>query len=221
MNKSIVSLSGGADSAVSLALSIESGREVRAAFGFFYNSKHNVFENTCARRVANHYGIPFELIDISGALKSFRSSLMKGGEEIPEGNYDSLNMSSTVVPCRNLIFAAILGGLADSFDCNEIVLGVHGGDHFIYPDCREETIRAMECALKLGTDGRVNSVFTPIQNMNKIEVIREGLRLKVPFEMTRTCYKDQLIACGKCGSCRERREAFHANGIEDPIEYEK
>ena len=217
--KTLISLSGGADSATALAILLHKGIHAEAV-GFRYGSKHNEFELASAKKIAEYYNIPFDMIDITGCLKSFRSNLLKDQGEIPEGDYREQNMSLTVVPARNLIFATILAGLAESRGISSIALGVHAGDHYIYPDCRPQTITALETAISAGTDGKVHRIFTPLLMIDKIAIIREGLKLKVPYHLTRTCYKAQEKACGKCGSCRERKEAFAANRAVDPIEYE-
>lgn len=217
--KAIVSLSGGADSATTLALALKAGREVES-FGFYYASKHNPWENQAAENLAAHYGIPFQLIDISGIMGNFKSSLLASGEKIPEGHYQEENMRSTVVPMRNIIFASILAGIADSKGAEEIWLGVHAGDHFIYPDCRKETIEAMNKVIYLATE-KLIEIRTPLQGWDKTKIINEGFVLGVPYELTRTCYTAGEIACGKCGSCQERLEAFRNLGLTDPIPYQR
>ena len=220
MTKALVSLSGGIDSAVTLFLALEQKREVMA-FGFRYGSKHNLYENGAASKICQRYKIPFKIINMEEVMRDFKSALLLDGGEIPEGDYKEENMAQTVVPARNLIFASILAGIAESNDCQEVWMGTHGGDHFIYPDCRPESITAISLAINLCTGGKVRGLVTPIEHMTKAEVVAEGIRLGVPFELTRTCYKNQVYACGKCGSCRERLEAFEKNNHKDPITYEK
>jgi len=144
--------------------------------------------------------------------------LLTGGD-IPEGHYEDESMSRTVVPGRNIIFASILTGVAWSLGAEEVWLGIHQGDHAIYPDCRPEFYRAMNEAVTLGTDGKV-VLKAPFLDTNKTGILRRGLFLNVPYGYTRTCYKEQEIACGKCGSCQERLEAFAECGLTDPVEYE-
>ena len=128
-------------------------------------------------------------------------------------------MSQTVVPGRNLIMSSILASIAETVGAQQIYLGVHSGDHAIYPDCRPEFVEALDKTVKTSTDGKC-VVVAPYLRGDKTSIIKDGLTMGVPYKDTRTCYKDQGIACGKCGSCQERLEAFKANGIEDPIEYE-
>lgn len=216
--KVIVSFSGGMDSTTLLSKAVASKKEVRAV-GFCYGSKHNKYENEAAKKVAEHYGIHFRLIDLTSIMENFASALMKSGPQIPEGHYEEKSMSLTVVPGRNLIFISILSGIAWSEGAQEVLLGIHSGDHLVYPDCRPKFFEAANWAVQYGTDERV-SLRAPYLHMNKTSIIAEGMKLKTPYSLTRTCYKDQEIACGKCGSCNERREAFQNNNIIDPIRYE-
>lgn len=213
----IVSLSGGMDSATVLADAIDKGRKPLAV-GFTYGSKHNPYENQAAADLAKHYAAPFRLIDLSGVMRGFKSHLMADGGPIPEGHYEDASMAQTVVPGRNIIFAAILSGLAWSEGAEEIWLGIHQGDHAIYEDCRPSFYAAMNQAIQEGTGKRVRLV-APFLDGNKTTILKRGLLLGVPYSLTRTCYKDQSLACGKCGSCQERLSAFCAIGVDDPVEY--
>lgn len=215
--KVMVSLSGGMDSTCLLSREIMYQNEVVPVI-FFYGSKHNRYENAAAYKICAHYGLSPLYIDLSTVMEGFRSNLMKNGGEIPEGHYAGENMKLTVVPARNLIFISILAGLAESVGAEEIKLAVHSGDHHIYPDCRPEFIRAAAIAVDLASEGRVG-LRAPFMALTKGEVLELGLQCNAPLHMTRTCYKDQPIACGKCGSCNERLEAFEDCGEKDPIPY--
>ena len=214
----VVSLSGGMDSTAVLAEALDRGYDVLAV-GFTYGSKHNTYENAAAINVAEHYNVPFTLIPLTAVARHLKSNLLIDGGDIPEGHYEEETMSQTVVPGRNMIFASILAGIAWSNDADSVWMGVHSGDHAIYPDCRPDFVDAMNEAMQLGTDERIH-LETPFLHANKTSVIDGCDRYNVPWHLTRTCYKDQPIACGKCGSCQERLEAFAANSIEDPIGYE-
>lgn len=213
----IMALSGGLDSSTMLAHLLAQGHSVEC-FGFCYGSKHNQYENKSAQKVADYYKVAYTLIDLSPIMSGFRSNLMKGGGDIPEGHYTDETMSSTVVPGRNIIFLSILSGLAWSKEASKIAIGIHQGDHAIYEDCRTEFYKAMDSAIYLGTGGRVE-IVAPFDRLDKIGIVTRGMELEVPYALTRTCYKDQLFACGRCGSCVERLEAFKENGIKDPIVY--
>ena len=216
--KAIVSLSGGMDSTTVLALAIKLEKDV-ISVGFTYGSKHNKYENEAAERIASHYGISFRLIDLSQVMSGFKSDLLLSGDSIPEGHYEEESMRRTVVPARNIIFCSVLTGIAVSEDAEQIWLGVHAGDHFIYPDCRPEFIRVMQATIQCGTE-RAIVLITPFLHSTKKHILQEGLLLKVPYHLTRTCYKDQTVACGRCGSCQERLAAWKEIGEDDPLEYE-
>ncbi len=207
------------DSATVLAVVVERyGVENVRTVGFKYGSKHNPYENEMASDTAIHWGVPFRLIDLSLIMDEFESDLLLTGGEIPEGHYEEKSMEQTVVPGRNMIFISVLSGLAWTWGMNEVWMGIHGGDHAIYPDCRPEFFWRMSRAVLLGTDRRVKLV-APFLHGNKTLIIRAGLKLEVPYDLTRTCYKDQVIACGRCGSCQERLEAWHNVGLQDPLSY--
>lgn len=216
--KVMIAVSGGMDSAVVLGKAIQDGHEVRGV-GFRYGSKHNPYENAMAVRLASHYGIPFHMIDLTPIAAELKSNLLVTGGAIPEGHYEAESMKQTVVPGRNLIFTAVLAGMAQSHGCEEVHLGIHAGDHAIYPDCRPTFYRAAADAVMYGTDGAVK-LLAPFIHRKKSQIVGLGLELGVPFHLTRTCYKQQPIACGKCGSCQERLEAFVLNDAVDPLDYE-
>ena len=127
-------------------------------------------------------------------------------------------MKQTVVPFRNGIMLSIAGGLAESIGAEGLVIAAHGGDHAIYPDCREDFMRAMGEAIALGTYAGVH-LLRPFITMTKAQIAAEGARMGVDFARTWSCYKGGAIHCGKCGTCVERREAFEAAGVQDPTEY--
>lgn len=217
MKKAIVSLSGGMDSATVLAIACQD-REVLSV-SFSYPSKHNAYEKSCAIKLAKHYNTVHKIIDLYGVFHHFKSNLLNQGGLIPEGHYEEESMRQTVVPLRNMIFGSILGGIAVSEGISEIWMGIHAGDHFIYPDCRPAFLRSLELTMELGSD-TTKDVMAPFLYEKKSYILKSGLALKVPYDLTRTCYKAQQIACGKCGSCQERLEAFQSVNVEDPLEYE-
>jgi len=226
MKKIVLSLSGGMDSTTLLGILLSEEYEVHCCV-FNYGSKHNKYENQAAHNVINYYkskrkNVVLHQFNLTDVFKEFSSNLLLSGGEIPEGDYNDVSMSKTVVPGRNSIFTTIMEGLAESIGASAIALGVHSGDHHIYPDCRKEFIKVMDAAMYLASDRKVE-VIAPLINGDKADILSRGLKLDppVPYHLTRTCYKDQPIACGKCGSCRERLEAFKKVGIKDPIPYEK
>lgn len=222
MNKKVVlGLSGGMDSSTLCGYYIDKGFEV-IPVSFEYGSKHNKYENIAAYTVAEFYGLKITHFSLPFIAEKFQSNLLKTGGEIPEGHYQSSNMSLTVVPGRNLIFASIMAGLAWSLGADTIALGVHLGDHSIYPDCRPGFISSLNAAIIQGTGEKVK-VEAPFQYLDKTGILKIGYSLtpQVPYHLTRTCYKDQTVSCGRCGSCRERTEAFKNIGKTDPILYEE
>jgi len=221
--KILVSLSGGLDSSTLLGYYVSTGAKVTAV-SFAYGSKHNKYENYAAQQVAGFYKVELIQLDISQAMAGIKSSLMKSGGPIPEGHYQEESMKQTVVPGRNMIFSSILAGMAESRGIEFIGLGVHAGDHVIYPDCRPEFIRLMSRTIIAATDQKVHGVLAPFILMNKANIVKLGLSClnnPVPYNLTRTCYKDQEAACGVCGSCQERLGAFKINNTHDPIIYER
>jgi len=220
--KVVLALSGGIDSSTLCGYYLEKGWRV-VPVTFNYGSKHNKYENEACLAVVRHFGLSEPvLLDLKFISEIFRSDLLLSGGAVPEGHYTDQSMSATVVPARNLIFASIVAGYAESIDAEIISLGVHGGDHHIYPDCRPAFISSLNTSVMLATDGKVH-VDAPFLYNSKAEILRIGLDLKkivIPYHLTRTCYKDQIESCGKCGSCVERLEAFAEVGMRDPIQYE-
>jgi len=218
--KVLVSLSGGMDSSTMVGHLIVNGGYSVSCVNFTYGSKHNQYEIESARNINSYYKLPKLIeLDLSDIFKNIKSNLLLSGGEIPEGHYNDESMKLTVVPGRNTIFSSIMYGIAESLGFDYIALGVHKGDHFIYPDCREEYITSLRKTIELASDGKV-SVLTPFINDDKYGILKVGQMIDVPYHLTRTCYKNQKFSCGVCGSCSERLEAFQKIGIIDPIVYE-
>jgi 7-cyano-7-deazaguanine synthase len=224
----MISLSGGMDSATLLGkLVTEQGSQEIHCCSFFYGSKHNKWELAAAEELVKFYQARTDInfvhhqMDLSGLMSGFKSNLLSSGGDIPEGHYEHESMKQTVVPGRNLIFISIMAGLAESLEIDRICLGVHSGDHPIYPDCRPDFIYAARFAIYHSTDSRIH-LEAPFLFMDKTSILEEGFSQNppVPYGLTRTCYKDQANSCGKCGSCQERLEAFKAIGRVDPVSYE-
>jgi len=217
--KLLVVLSGGMDSTTALAWAInDPSYEVIGCVHFQYGSKHNKIEIVAAHNIADYYKIPITVINLEFINEYFKSDLLKSGGEIPEGHYADESMKKTVVPFRNGIMLSIAAGLTESKGAKGVVLGNHFGDHAIYPDCRVEFIAPMAHAIANGTYERIQ-LISPFKDIDKTEIARIGAGLKVPFELTWTCYKGEDKHCGKCGSCTERKEAFNLAGVVDPTIY--
>ena len=159
------------------------------------------------------------IIPLAFMQKYFKSSLLIGGEEIPEGSYDDENMKSTVVPFRNGIMLAIAAGIAESNGLKHVMMANHGGDHAIYPDCRPQFVDSMSQAISAGTYEHLN-VLAPYTNITKTDIALRGKQLGIDYGHTWSCYKGGEKHCGKCGTCVERKEALRGAGIEDTTEYE-
>ncbi|MEE0979826.1 MAG: 7-cyano-7-deazaguanine synthase, partial [Muribaculaceae bacterium] len=172
----------------------------------------NMREIECARHHCALLGVEHLVIDLAFMGQYFESSLLSGGDAIPEGNYDDENMKSTVVPFRNGIMLSVAAGLAESRGLKAVMMANHGGDHAIYPDCRPEFTEAMSRAIEAGTYVKVKLV-APYTNLTKGEIARRGVALGVDYSKTYSCYKGGEKPCGKCGTCRERIEALAYAGI--------
>ncbi len=216
--KVVVLCSGGMDSVTALHWARRE-HDVRAAVSFDYGAKHNAREIPFAAAHARALGVPHQVVPLGFIGDLFTSDLLKSGGDIPEGHYADENMKRTVVPFRNGIMLAVAGGLAESVGAEGLVIAAHGGDHAIYPDCREDFMRAMGDALRLGTYAGI-ALLRPFIAMDKGQIAAAGARLGVDFAQTWSCYKGGAIHCGKCGTCVERREAFLKAGVVDPTAYE-
>ena len=191
---------------------------VVACLSFHYGSKHNDREIPFARWHAEKLGLPHLTVPLDFIGDSFESDLLKKGGEIPKGHYEEQSMKKTVVPFRNGILLAIAAGFAESKGADGLVIAAHSGDHAIYPDCREEFMKAMGDAIRLGTYAQVE-LLRPFIAMTKAGIAAEGARLGVDFSQTWSCYVGGDIHCGECGTCVERREAFLDAGLPDPTAY--
>lgn len=222
MKKSLIIVSGGMDSVTLLYDLVKKlGKENLMAVSFKYGSRHMKKEIACAIENCKILGVEHKLIDAKKIFEGFQSALLnkKDSEEVPEGYYAASNMKKTIVPFRNGILLSIAAGLAESNNVGTIYYGAHSGDHFIYEDCREEFVDAMSTAIKLGTMNKI-TIKAPYRALNKISILKKGLKLGVDYSKTWTCYSPKgKKACGKCGACQERLEAFRKNKIEDPLDY--
>lgn len=221
MKEAVVLLSGGMDSAVALAETVQTyGSENVMAISFDYGSKHNDREFSAARVLADFYDVWHKRISLDMVRDLFASDLLKTSDEpIPEGHYTDASMKSTVVPFRNGIMLSIAAGLAESYGASRVVIANHAGDHAIYPDCRPAFTHDMGQAIYHGTDQKV-SLVAPFFMMSKTDICKLGEQLNVPLSYTYSCYNGRELHCGKCGTCFERKEAFRDSGVTDYTEYE-
>lgn len=214
---SVVLLSGGMDSSTALALEAREG-DARLAVSVDYGQRHRR-ELDAARDLAAYYGVPHEVLDLTGWGKLLKgSSLTDPDVEVPEGHYASPSMAITVVPNRNATMLMAAAGVALAVGASRVVTAVHSGDHAVYADCRPEFIQAASLASLLGAG---ISISAPFVDISKTDIARLGGEIGVPFGLTWSCYKGGDLHCGKCGTCYERREAFEDAGLEDPTSYER
>ena len=216
--KVAVLLSGGLDSTTALHWA-HRHHEVVCALSFDYGSNHAARELACARWQAELLGVPYHEIDLRSISAHLQSALLSGADAIPTADYAEDNLRQTVVPFRNGIFLAIAAGIAESNKAEGIVIAAHGGDHALYPDCREDFMAAMASAISLGTYAGLQ-ILRPFITNTKEEITAIGASLGVDFAHTYSCYCGREQHCGQCATCRERRESFASAGIPDPTEYE-
>lgn len=215
--KVVVLCSGGMDSVTALHWA-RAHHAVAAVLSFDYAAKHNHREIPFAVEHAALIRAPHQTVPLDFIGKLFTSDLLVSGGDIPEGHYEDGNMKRTVVPFRNGIMLAVACGFAESAGADGLVIAAHGGDHAIYPDCREDFMRALGDAMKFGTYAGIQ-LLRPFITMTKAGIATEGARLGVDFARTWSCYKGGEVHCGKCGTCVERREAFQLAGLKDPTVY--
>jgi 7-cyano-7-deazaguanine synthase len=217
--KTIVICSGGLDS-VSLAHKIAAENELIALVSFDYGQRHKKeldFAALCADRLA----VPHHIIDIRTIGAHLTGSALTDDVAVPDGHYAEETMRSTVVPNRNAIMLTIAFGLAAAQQADAVAIAVHGGDHFIYPDCRPGFIDSFNDMQRHALEGYASvKLYAPYVTGSKADIVTDGARHDTPFAETWSCYKGGTRHCGRCGTCVERREAFHLAGVDDPTDYE-
>ncbi|MDD7969947.1 7-cyano-7-deazaguanine synthase QueC [Roseinatronobacter alkalisoli] len=217
--KTIVICSGGLDS-VSLAHLVAEQGALSRLVSFDYGQRHRKeleFATACARRLA----VPHHLIDMRGIGASLTGSALTDSIDVPDGHYAEETMKITVVPNRNAIMLSIAYGIAAANGDDAVATAVHGGDHFIYPDCRPGFTEAFDKMQRAALEGYAEvALYTPFVRRTKADIVTEGARVKTPFGETWSCYKGGAQHCGRCGTCVERREAFYLAGIPDPTIYD-
>ncbi len=218
----VVLLSGGLDSATTLAIAVNECDEVHA-LSFDYGQRHSR-ELESAKRIARHYGVVHKIIRLD--MRAVGGSALTDDIEVPERTLEEIEneIPVTYVPARNTIFLSYALGYAEVIDGDRIYIGVNALDYSGYPDCRPEYIKAFQEVARLGTkrgvEGRPIKIETPLINLTKAEIIKRGMELGVPYELTWSCYRGGEKACGRCDSCLLRLKGFMEAGYEDPLEYE-
>ncbi|MGE0622837.1 MAG: 7-cyano-7-deazaguanine synthase QueC [Pseudomonadales bacterium] len=221
--RAIVLVSGGLDSATTLAIARDRGFTCYA-LSFDYGQRHRV-ELDAADRVARalgaveHRTFPIDLSAFGG------SALTDSAIAVPETGVDPTTIPVTYVPARNTVFLSLALAWAEVLGASDLFIGVNAVDYSGYPDCRPEFIAAFErlanLATRAGVEGHRFTLHTPLISLSKADIIRRGLALGVDYGMTVSCYQpdDSGAGCGVCDSCRLRREGFEAAGVADPTRY--
>lgn len=227
--KALVLSSGGVDSTTCLALAVEKyGKENVVSLSITYGQKHSK-EIQCANAVAQYYGVEHILLDLSTMFQFSDCSLLSHSDkEIPHESYNSQiektdgSPVSTYVPFRNGLFISSASAIAISKNCSVIYYGAHSDDSAgsAYPDCSPEFNKAMSDAVYIGSGNQLK-IEAPFVSMNKKDVVKKGLELNAPYHLTWSCYEGHEKQCGKCGTCIDRKNAFEANGVSDPVLYEE
>ena len=225
--RAVVLLSGGLDSATTLAIARAEGFEI-FALSFRYGQRHE-YELQAADRIARGARVARHIVaEID--LRAFGGSALTGDLAVPKGrsmDQMSHDIPVTYVPARNTIFLSFALAWAETLDCADIFIGVNALDYSGYPDCRPEYIHAFQrmadLATKAGVEGRQKLlIHTPLLSMTKADIIRKGLALGVDYSLTSTCYDPDAMgrACGQCDACLLRLKGFAENEMNDPAVYQ-
>ncbi|MDO6459178.1 7-cyano-7-deazaguanine synthase QueC [Granulosicoccaceae sp. 1_MG-2023] len=217
--KTLVICSGGLDS-VTLAWHVAASAQLHSLISFDYGQRHRR-ELLCAADCARDLGVPHRIVDLNCLTALLGDNALTGERAVPHGHYNEQSMKQTVVPNRNAIMMTIAFAAAASGGADAVALAVHGGDHFIYPDCRPGFIDAFAQMQQAALDGMADiTLQAPFVDRDKAAIVQLGAELGVPFAATRSCYEAGELHCGRCGTCVERREAFALAGVDDPTTYQ-
>ena len=216
MSKAVVLLSGGVDS-TTLLYDVLKQYEVYP-ISFHYGQRHDR-EVEAAAETCDRLHLLHKIFGIERFGGLAPSALTEKGE-IPHGHYEEETMKLTVVPNRNMVLISLAVAYAIGIGAKDVFYGAHGGDHAIYPDCRDVFVDAMQKAVRL-CDWSEVVLHAPYLYFDKADIVKRGIELGVDYSLTWTCYEGRRFACGECSSCVERLEAFEKNGITDPIKYER
>jgi len=217
--RGVLILSGGVDSTTLLYKMLSDGFEV-TALTFNYAQRHKK-EIECARAIAERLHIRHKIVDLSSLASLLGDSALLGGKDVPSCHYTEEAAKKTVVPNRNMIMLSVAAGYAEAHEIPDVYYAAHKNDSTIYPDCRPEFVQALRPAIRLATAWHPVELQAPLVDMSKAEIVSMGLALKVPYELTWSCYRGEEHPCRSCPTCIEREEAFALNGRQDPLLGEK
>jgi 7-cyano-7-deazaguanine synthase len=215
--KAVVLLSGGLDSATCLYWAVKKGFHCLALI-FDYGQRHGK-EILCAKKIAEGLRVKFEVIKLRLPWLE-KSSLVDERKKLPSRKLSKItdkNIPSTYVAARNLIMLSVASSWADALDSKALVIGINSLDYSGYPDCRQRFINAFIKSVKLGSKLENLKILTPLIKLNKAQIVKLALKLKVPLELTWSCYKGGRHPCGKCDSCKLRAKGFEQSATTDPI----
>lgn len=221
-SKAVAIVSGGLDS-VTLAYLLHAEGYSLHLLSFDYGQRHKkelAFVELCAKRL----NAEFDIIDLSAFGHHLKGSALTDDISVPDGHYAAPTMAITVVPNRNAIMLSMAYGIAVAENAELVAIGVHGGDHFIYPDCRPEFIASFNAMERHAVEGFGHPKLrleAPFLHFGKHQIVKLGNALQVPYSDTWSCYKGGERHCGTCGTCVERKESFELAGVPDPTEYER
>ncbi len=222
--RTVAIVSGGMDSTTLLYQLVDLRAEV-VALSFGYGQRHRK-ELDYAARSCERLGVEHRVVDLSALKSLISASSLTGDMDVPDGHYSAEVMRQTVVPNRNAIMLSIAAGAAMNRPATSVAIAGHGGDHFIYPDCRPTFVAAISEAMRRAADDALFGdepfvgVYAPFLTQSKADIAVEGDRLGVDWLTTWSCYKGGERHCGRCGTCVERREAFRLAGVVDPTPYD-
>lgn len=223
VTKAVVLLSGGLDSATTLAWAVREKGWQCTTLAFDYGQRHRI-ELEASAAIADVHGVADHRV-IKVDLGVIGGSALTTDLDVPKDAADDGNIPVTYVPARNLVFLSLAAGLAETVSATKIVIGANIVDYSGYPDCRPEFLNSFAKTALLGTkagaEGCDMEVVAPLINLDKSEIIAMGLELGVDYGLTRSCYDpdEQGMPCGHCDSCHFRRVGFEALGKSDPLPY--
>jgi 7-cyano-7-deazaguanine synthase len=221
MEHAIVLLSGGMDSLVCAGEAIAAGHRV-SMLHLNYGQKTSGRERRSFESIADFYSVPMidrKIIDMTFLKQIGGSSLTDDQIEVKDFSGDSSIIPDSYVPFRNSIILSLAVSWAEAIGAQKLYIGANHEDSPGYPDCRPSYYRAFNEVIKEGTKAGNIQILTPVINLKKRQIVDRGRQLKVPFNLSWSCYKDSSIACGICDSCVLRRRGFREAGFDDPIDY--